>query len=104
MVVSKRSSKKRLTQVGEDEITHVSHGQRRLRHWTAADKYRTVEWISRGQTVAAANQPRIQRNHIHDHAKAELLLNHFANDAQGWKPQFGIDEQFARVVAWLVMD
>src|SRR5690349_2595431 len=52
----------------------------------------------RQQAVAAAHQRRVERDHVHQVAHAELLLRQPARDAQLRQRERGIEEELAGVV------
>ena len=40
-----------------------------------ADEDRSIDWVCRGRAMASSDQVRIERNHVEQSAKAELLLH-----------------------------
>ena len=54
--------------------------------------------------MGSLDQAGIQRNHIHQVAKAELFLDEFSAHLQHWNGDSGIHNQFHRIVTWLAVD
>ena len=54
--------------------------------------------------MGAFDQSGVQRDHVHEHAEAEFLLQQPADNVQLWESDFRIDKQLHRIVAGFAMD